>query len=280
MSIERSAPSKRIMRQANKFLFLDEDLELALEAFSQPRCSALPRGFRLEKNLSMVNSCSRRRNWKKTAVADFALVWQQLKQQQPPALSKLAAEDQQSGLLVTITLTLLRLLSRLFSTPKLRIKRRQRYAFGPPCCCRTQAVKLANLDNHPGRDGRSRRQHKVFLLIIRRIALFHTNYGVKIRHAYLTGGDMLRNFGGGLSFCLDLNFVSKCGGIHFFLTNFSALEFRRNKLFCFQRGCEIFCGQLCVESGRIEVTEVTNKKVLTDLKLFQKRVLFQINLLF
>ena len=34
MSIERSAPSKRIMRQANKFLFLDEDLELALEAFS------------------------------------------------------------------------------------------------------------------------------------------------------------------------------------------------------------------------------------------------------
>jgi len=41
----------------------------------------------------MVNSCSRRRNWKKTAVADFALVWQQLKQQQPPALSKLAAED-------------------------------------------------------------------------------------------------------------------------------------------------------------------------------------------
>ena len=237
MSIERSAPSKRIMRQANKFLFLDEDLELALEAFSQPRCSALPRGFRLEKNLSMVNSCSRRRNWKKTAVADFALVWQQLKQQQPPALSKLAAEDQQSGLLVTITLTLLRLLSRLFSTPKLRIKRRQRYAFGPPCCCRTQAVKLANLDNHPGRDGRSRRQHKVFLLIIRRIALFHTNYGVKIRHAYLTGGDMLRkNFGGEQSFCLDSDFVSKCRGIHFFLTSFSVLD--ATSCFVFERLCD------------------------------------------
>ena len=109
-------------------------------------------------------------------------------------------------------------------------------------------MKLANLDNHPGRDGRSRRQHKVFLLIIRRIALFHTNYGVKIRHAYLTGGDMLRkNFDGEQSFCLDSDFVSKCRGIHFFLTSFSVLD--ATSCFLFLKGCVIFSDNFALDSG-------------------------------
>ena len=186
-------------------------------------------------------------------MADF--FWQQ-QQQQAPALSKLAA------LLVgSWWRSRSRRLSR-DSQVEDQMKAGKIYAPGPQQSgwgvCSSSGFSSYCSSCKPGQSSgtgqrRWRRrccwQHKVFLLIIRRIALFHvhTNYGVKIRHAYLywlLGGELWTDFSK-QSFFESPDFLLKRRGTRRIFDSF--FPWKCNKLFyCCWWGCVSLTENLCV----------------------------------